>query len=177
MGGVVEGEAGGPFQLSAPVFQAALPQLGVPRQHVVLGGSEDAIEPPQDGKGEDDVLVLSPFKAVADQVRDVPDEADDFGVGHGGVGGGCWGCAGWGFRQDAASGPNADGVQANSIVLQGSRGGKVTTAFDGGLIPFERCCSPSSAVGKAGRAKGRIQRSRQINSLSTTYALPLRVIL
>jgi len=82
-GGVVEGEAGGSLQLAAPVFQAAVAQLGVPRQDLLLGGSEDAVEAAEDGEREDHVLVLPALEAVADQVRDVPDEADDFGVGHG----------------------------------------------------------------------------------------------
>ena len=66
----------------ASVSQAAVAQLGVPGQDLLLGGSEDAVETAEDGEREDHVLVLPAFEAVADEVRDVPDEADDFGVGH-----------------------------------------------------------------------------------------------
>ena len=82
-GGVVEGESRGLLQLRVHVLQAQPLQLGLPREHLLLRRREHAVEPPEDGQGEDHVLVLPPLEAVANQVRDIPDEADDLRMDHG----------------------------------------------------------------------------------------------
>ncbi len=44
---------------------------------------EDAVEPPQDGKRQDDLAVFVPFVGAAQEIADAPDEAGDLGVGFG----------------------------------------------------------------------------------------------
>ena len=78
--GVVEGESGSPAKLRVQVIQPASAQLGLPAQHLALGWCKHAIEPPEHGQRQDDVLVLAALEAVTDQIRDTPEEADDFAV-------------------------------------------------------------------------------------------------
>ena len=78
---VVEGEARGAPELRVEVVELAL-QTALDLQHLPLGGGQHAVEPPQHGERQDDVLVLAPLEGVADQVRHAPDEADDLAVVH-----------------------------------------------------------------------------------------------
>ena len=57
--GVVEGESGSPAKLRVQVIQPASAQLGLPAQHLALGWCKHAIEPPEHGQRQDDVLVLA----------------------------------------------------------------------------------------------------------------------
>ena len=80
--GVVEGKTGRPAELRVQVIQPASAQLGLPAQHLPLCRGKHAVEPPEHGQGQDDVLVLAPFEAVTDQIRDTPEEADNLAVVH-----------------------------------------------------------------------------------------------
>ena len=51
-------------------------------EHLLLCTGEHAVETAQDGKGQDDVLVLPTLEGVADEVRDAPEEADDLAMVH-----------------------------------------------------------------------------------------------
>ena len=79
---VVEGESGSSAKLPVQLLEAALAQLRLPSQHPLLGRREHAVEAAQHRQGQDDVLVLAALEAVADEVRDPPDEADDLAVVH-----------------------------------------------------------------------------------------------
>jgi hypothetical protein len=86
--GVVEREAGDPAELRVEVLQLLAPQVGLASEHLLLGGRQHAVEAPQDGEGEDDVLVLAALEGVADEVGDTPEEADDLAMVHPAVPGG-----------------------------------------------------------------------------------------
>jgi len=74
--GVVEGEAGlGAQQVVEVVDPVAV--LGIGGQHRRLGRRQHAVEAPQHGQRQDDVLVLAALEGVAQQVGDAPQEADD----------------------------------------------------------------------------------------------------
>ena len=79
--GVVEGESGRAAELLVGVVELAF-VLGVSVPHGLARGREHAVEPTQDGEREDHVLVMAALEGVADEVRDGPDEGDDFGVVH-----------------------------------------------------------------------------------------------
>ncbi len=51
-------------------------------EYLMLGRREHAVETPQYGQRQNDVLVLASLEAVANQIRDAPDKADDFTVVH-----------------------------------------------------------------------------------------------
>ena len=80
--GVVELEARGDAELAVQCLQAALRQLRLTAKHRLLRGGEHAVEPAQHGQRQDDVLILAALEAVADQVRDAPEEADYFAMVH-----------------------------------------------------------------------------------------------
>src|SRR5690606_22860874 len=77
---VVDGGCGCPAVLLVEVLEPAGGQLGLSGEHFLFRGRQDAVEPAQNGQGEDYVLVLAALERVADEVRDAPDEADDFAV-------------------------------------------------------------------------------------------------
>ena len=64
------------------VLEPSPAQFGLALQHVLFRGRQHAVEPPQHGQGEDDVLVLAALEGIPDQVGDAPDEADDLAVVH-----------------------------------------------------------------------------------------------
>jgi hypothetical protein len=67
-GGVAEGEPCGFPEKRLRVLQLPAVRRGR-RQDLLLGGCQDAVHPPQDGKRQDHVLVLAPLERVADRVR------------------------------------------------------------------------------------------------------------
>ena len=79
-GGVVKGEAGGLAKLGVGVFELLVGELVLGFEDLLLGRGQDAVEPPQDRKRQDHVLILAAFERVADEVGDTPDEADDFAM-------------------------------------------------------------------------------------------------
>ena len=79
---VVEGETAGDAKLPVQVLEPTLTQLCLPREHLLLGRREHAVEPAKHGERQDDILVLAAFEAVPDEVRDAPEEAHDFAVVH-----------------------------------------------------------------------------------------------
>ena len=79
-GGVVEREAGRLAELRVEVLELLALELRLALEHLLLGGGEHAVEPPQDRERQDDVLVLAALERVADEVRDAPEEADDLAV-------------------------------------------------------------------------------------------------
>jgi hypothetical protein len=81
-GGVVEGESRCLAELGVEVLQPLATKLGLSLEHLLLGGGEHAVEPPQDREGKNHVLVLAAFEGVADEVRHAPEEADDLAMVH-----------------------------------------------------------------------------------------------
>lgn len=79
---VVEGEAGGAPELCVGALEAFALEFRLPLENGLLAVSEDAIETAVHGEWQDDVLVLAALEGVADEVRDSPEEADDFAVVH-----------------------------------------------------------------------------------------------
>ena len=63
-------------------LQAALRQLRLTAKHPLLRGRERAVEPAQHGQRQNDVLILAALEAVADQIRDAPQETDDLVMVH-----------------------------------------------------------------------------------------------
>jgi hypothetical protein len=61
-------------------------QLLLAAEHLVLGGGQHAVEAAQDGEAQDHVLVLAALEGVSDEVRDLPEEADDLAMVHLGLG-------------------------------------------------------------------------------------------
>ena len=57
--------------------------LGLPFKHGLLCRRQHAVQPPQHGQRQDDVLVLASLEGVADEVGYIPNETDDFAVVHG----------------------------------------------------------------------------------------------
>ena len=64
------------------VFQPSPAQFGLTLKHVLLGGFEHAVQPPQHRQRQDDILVLPPLEGVPNQVRDSPDEVGNLTVVH-----------------------------------------------------------------------------------------------
>ncbi len=79
---VVEGEAGSSPELRVKVFELAL-ELADGLKNFLFRRRKDAIETTQHGKRQNDVLVLTAFKGVANQIRDAPNEADYLAMVHG----------------------------------------------------------------------------------------------
>ena len=70
--GVVEGETGGDAELPVEVLQPPVLELRLPRQHLLLGSGQHAVEPAQHRQRQNDVLVLAAPESVANQVGDTP---------------------------------------------------------------------------------------------------------
>ena len=70
--GVVEREAGSAAELVIHLLQPSLPQLGLPREHLLLGIGQHAVETAQHGQRQNDVLVPAAPEGVANEVRDPP---------------------------------------------------------------------------------------------------------
>jgi len=51
-------------------------------EHLLLGGGEHGVERPQHREGKNHLLVLAALERVADEIRDAPQEANDFAVVH-----------------------------------------------------------------------------------------------
>ncbi len=81
--GVVEREPGGLPQLRVEVLQLFPPQLRLLAQHLLLGGGQHAVEPPEYRERQNDVLVMAAPEGVPDEVRNAPEPAHDFAVVHG----------------------------------------------------------------------------------------------
>ena len=64
------------------ILQPSAAELGLTLEHVLLGGAEHAVKPPQYGERQDHVLVLASLEGVPDQVRDSPNEVNNFTVVH-----------------------------------------------------------------------------------------------
>ena len=72
-------------------------------KHGGLGGFEHAIEPAQNGEGQNDLAVLRLLVIAAEQIGDGPDEGGEVGVGHGAF----RGCVGRGMAPAGdAAGPS-----------------------------------------------------------------------
>ena len=85
-GEIVELAVGDALQLVADDrFRLGL-DLRMLRQHGGLGGSENAIEAPQDGERQDHAAIFIPLVRTAEQIADAPDEVGDLRVGFGGHG-------------------------------------------------------------------------------------------
>src|ERR1019366_4282208 len=80
--GVVEGEAGDPSKLWVEVLELLAAQLCLLGKHLFLGIGEHAIEPTEDRKRQDYVLVFPALEGVTDQVGDAPKELDDLAMVH-----------------------------------------------------------------------------------------------
>jgi hypothetical protein len=80
--GVIEGEARNLGELPVEVLQPSVPQLGLPREDLLLGVGQHAVEAAQHGQRQNYVLIPAAPEGVANQVGDPPEEADDLAMVH-----------------------------------------------------------------------------------------------
>lgn len=73
--GVVEGETGSAAELRVNVLQLPL-ELSDRLKNFLFRWREHAVEASEDRERQDNVLILTPFKRVPNQIRNTPDEAD-----------------------------------------------------------------------------------------------------
>jgi len=71
-GRVVEREPRRLAQLRIEIFELPATKLGLLAEHLLLGSGKHAIEAPQHGQRQDDILVFAALESVTDQVRNAP---------------------------------------------------------------------------------------------------------
>ena len=77
-GCVVESKARGASELCIEVLQSLTFKLRLPFEDAFFLVREYAVEAAQHGERQNYVLILAALEGVANQVRDTPEEADDF---------------------------------------------------------------------------------------------------
>jgi len=79
---VVEGETGSSPELGVQILQPLTLQFRLPFEYPVFRVGQYTVEPPQNGEGQDDVLVFSALEGIANQVRNTPEKTDDLAMVH-----------------------------------------------------------------------------------------------
>jgi len=82
-GGVVEGETRHTTELRVQVLESLAAQLRLALQDSLFRVGQHAVQAAEHGQRQDHILVLAALEGVADEIRDTPEETDDFTVVHG----------------------------------------------------------------------------------------------
>jgi hypothetical protein len=74
-GRIIESEAGSSTELRIKIFEFPF-ELADGLKNFLFRRRKHAIEPPQHGKRQNNVLILAAFESIANQIRDAPNETN-----------------------------------------------------------------------------------------------------